>query len=169
MIKLKDLYEEITPKHRIFCDMDGVVADFDSRFEEFSGGIPTYQYEKKYGLDKFWAIIDKEGIEFWSKMPWMPDGKELWDYIKPHKPTLLSAPSRQESSREGKRLWVQEHMPGTELILAYASDKQQYAKNHHILIDDRGTNIYQWTQSGGIGILHTSAESTIKKLKEYGL
>ena len=37
-------------------------------------------------------------------MEWMPDGKELWDYIKDKQPTLLSAPSRNPASRLGKRL-----------------------------------------------------------------
>ena len=37
------------------------------------------------------------------------------------------------------------------------------------LIDDKEENIKQWKAAGGIGILHTSAENTIKELQKLGL
>mgnify|MGYP003845108133 CR=1 FL=1 len=96
----------------------------------------------------------------------MPNGQTLWDYIKQYNPTLLSAPSRQNESRLGKRLWVKNNIPGTKLILANAENKQNYANDKSILIDDRPSNIEQWRASGGVGILHTSASDTIKQLKD---
>ena len=94
---------------------------------------------------------------------------EYWDYIKEYKPILLSSPSRSQTSRLGKRLWVRNNMPGTKLILAQAKDKQNYAQKDRILIDDRPSNIDQWRASGGIGILHISASDTIRQLKDLGL
>jgi hypothetical protein len=102
-------------------------------------------------------------------MDWMPDGKELWDYIKDKQPTLLSAPSRENESRLGKRLWAKNNIPGTKLILASASKKQNYSGRDKILIDDRPDNIEQWRSKGGIGILHTNTQDTIKQLQAYGL
>ena len=102
-------------------------------------------------------------------MPWMPDGKELWDAIKDKKPTILSAPSKSPSSRLGKRLWVQNNISGAPLILAAAEKKKNYARKDAILIDDRISNINDWNNSGGIGILHTSTASTLNKLSKYGL
>jgi len=99
----------------------------------------------------------------------MKDGKQLWDYIKKYEPTLLSAPSRANESRLGKRLWVKNNIPGTKLILTSASTKKNYAKGNRILIDDRPDNIYQWREAGGIGILHVNTEDTIKQLKNIGL
>ena len=99
----------------------------------------------------------------------MSDGKQLWDYIKSYNPSLLSAPSMEESSRSGKRLWVDNEIPGTKLILRSAEQKQEFAKPNAILIDDRPSNIEQWRAKGGIGILHTSANKTIEQLKELGL
>jgi hypothetical protein len=99
----------------------------------------------------------------------MPDGKQLWDYIKPYNPQLLSAPSRDESSKIGKFVWVKRNVPGTKLILRSAERKQEFATPNSILIDDRADNIQRWKDAGGIGIHHTSASDTIQQLKKIGL
>ena len=158
-----------TGEYEIYCDMDGVLCDFDKRFMEFSNGIPPGKYESKFGKKAFWKLISEKGVGYWVGIPWMPDGKQLWNYIKPYNPSLLSAPSMEESSRLGKRLWVRNNIPGTKLILRSAEQKQEFAKPNAILIDDRTSNIEQWRTKGGIGIMHTSANETIKQLKELGL
>tara|TARA_R100001443_G_scaffold28340_1_gene41493 strand:- start:473 stop:994 length:522 start_codon:yes stop_codon:yes gene_type:complete len=173
VIKLKEIYkkviEEIKPtRYTLYCDMDGVLVDFEKRFEDTTGLSPN-AFRDKYGLDKFWKLIDDEGVRFWVGMPWMPDGKQLYDYIKPNLYSLLSSPSWDNSSRLGKRLWVRNNIPGTKLILAARKNKQDYAKENSILIDDLKPTIDEWNAKGGIGILHTSAASTIKQLKELGL
>ncbi|MDA8959248.1 hypothetical protein N9F64_00455 [bacterium] len=155
--------------YEIYSDMDGVLTDFDASFMKASDGILPSEYEKNFGKDGFWKLIDERGVGYWVGMPWMPDGKTYWDYIKKYTPILLSSPSRSQTSRLGKRLWVRNNMPGTKLILAQAKDKQNYAQKNRILIDDRPSNIDQWRASGGIGILHTSASDTIRQLKELGL
>ena len=174
MIKLKEIYnkiiEEIKPqKYTLYCDMDGVLADFEDRFEQYSDGLTTDEYRDEFGISAFWKLINGEGVGFWVGIPWMSDGKELFNYIKPNLFSLLSAPSSENSSRLGKRLWVKNKIPGTKLILRYAKQKQELATPESILIDDRQVNIDQWETAGGIGILHTSADNTISKLKELGL
>jgi hypothetical protein len=99
----------------------------------------------------------------------MSDGKELYNYIKPNLFSLLSAPSSENSSRLGKRLWVRNNIPGTKLILAAAKNKQDYSEEGAILIDDRADTIREWNAGGGIGILHTSTANTIQQLKKLGL
>lgn len=177
-LKLTDVYKQLkeeeaepTSKYTLYCDMDGVLTDFESRFKSLNPEhLTASQYQAKYGIDKFWKFIDGEtGVKFWTGMPWMSDGKELWDYIKDKQPTLLSAPSRENESRLGKRLWVKNNIPGTKLILASASKKQNYSGTNKILIDDRPDNIEQWRSKGGIGILHTNTTDTIKQLQAYGL
>mgnify|MGYP003630063142 FL=1 len=156
--------------YKIFSDMDGVLTDFDESFKKYSKGIAPRDYEKKFGKEKFWELIDGTGkVGFWVGMPWMGDGKQYWDYIKNYDTELLSSPSRSSTSRLGKRLWVKNNMPGIKLTLAQASHKQNYAAPNHILIDDRKSNIDQWISQGGIGILHTSASDTISQLKKLGL
>ena len=155
--------------YEIYSDMDGVLTDFDASFMKASDGILPSEYEKNFGKDGFWELIDGKGVGYWVGMPWMSDGKQYWDYIKEYKPILLSSPSRSQTSRLGKRLWVRNNLPGTKLILAQAKDKQNYAQKNRILIDDRPSNIDQWRASGGVGILHISAADTIRQLKELGL
>jgi hypothetical protein len=163
----KKLNEQQT--YKIFSDMDGVITDFNGRFSKYSDGIPPSEYEKKFGKEKFWELADGGGVAFWVGMPWMSDGKQYWDYIKKYDVELLSSPSRSNTSRLGKRLWVRNNLPGIKLTLAQAAKKQNYAAPNHILIDDRESNIEQWKSQGGIGILHTSAADTINQLKQLGL
>ena len=164
------VFEQIEDmNYEIYSDMDGVLTDFDASFMKASDGILPSEYEKNFGKDGFWELIDGRGVGYWVGMPWMSDGKQYWDYIKEYKPILLSSPSRSQTSRLGKRLWVRNNLPGTKLILAQAKDKQNYAQKNRILIDDRPSNIDQWRASGGIGILHISAADTIRQLKELGL
>jgi FMN phosphatase YigB (HAD superfamily) len=158
---------QIKTDYKIYCDLDGVLADFDRGYQELTG-INTQQANLN-GTESFWEPINKAGAPFWIKLKWMVDGKKLWEYIKKHNPTLLSAPSREESSRMGKRIWVKQKLPETKLILEYAEKKQNHASYNSILIDDRKKNIEQWIAAGGIGIFHTSTEETIKQLKKLGL
>jgi hypothetical protein len=53
------------------------------------------------------------------------------------------------------------------------ADKMRFAKDGrdgrpNLLIDDHSKNIAQFGSAGGIGVLHKSASSTIKQLKEIG-
>jgi hypothetical protein len=164
---IKEIIEE--PKYKIFSDMDGVLTDFDASFKKASDGIAPRDYEKKFGKDKFWELIDGKGVGYWVGMPYMSDGEQYWNYIKDYDVELLSSPSRSSTSRLGKRLWVRNNTPGVKLTLAQAAKKQNYAAPNHILIDDRKSNIDQWIAAGGIGILHTSASDTISQLKKLGL
>ena len=174
--KLTDIYRQLkeeeqaaqVSQYKIYCDMDGVLCDFDRRFEQF-GGMSPKEFESKYGTKKFWELIDKIGTQFWSNIPWMPEGKRLWKYIEKYNPTLLSAPSSDYSSRYGKKLWVKENTPGTKLVLAKRSNKQDYSGKNKILIDDRADTISEWNAAGGIGILFTSTGQTIKELEALGL
>jgi len=157
--KLKEL------KYKIYCDMDGVLVNFNKRFNNLTSSDPT-QYREENGIDKFWEVIDNEGVGFWVGIEWMDDGKMLWEYLKSNfkDVELLSSPSRAENSRLGKRLWVRNHKLGVKLNLEYSRSKHKYAAPNHVLIDDREDIIKDWENKGGIGILHTSAENTIVKL-----
>ena len=153
-------------KYQIYCDLDGVLADFELGYEKLTGVDLKGEF---FSGEDFWKPISKAGVGFWVGLQWMPDGQRLWDYIKPFDPIILSAPSRDKSSRLGKALWVRNKIPGTKLLLRYAKLKQQLATPTSILIDDRADNINQWEAAGGIGILHTSASNTIEQLKKLKL
>jgi len=172
-------------KYTIYCDMDGGLCDFDKRFMEFSNGMSPSKYESEFGKKAFWDLIKEKGEKFWSEMEWKVDekdpeadekdfkktgGKTLWEYIEKYKPIILSAPSFEKSSKDGKEKWINSNLKNVGGIkLVPANEKQKFANPNAILIDDRTSNIQQWRDKGGIGILHTSANETIKQLKKYGL
>ena len=162
--------EKEKPPYKLYCDMDGVLTNFESRFEHFSGMHPQ-EYEKKYGIEQFWHLIDtKIGVRFWAGMPWMPEGEELYNYIKKYKPTILTSPSRNEASKIGKGVWVKRNMSGTPLKFGYKADgKAKFAGPNKILIDDRSDNIAAWKAAGGIGILFKSTEQVKNELSKLGL
>ena len=87
MYKLTDIYKQIKEEettqsqYKIYCDMDGVIADFDKRFEQYAH-MSSREYEAKYGTQAFWDLISKEGVKFWVGIPWMPNGKELWNILR---------------------------------------------------------------------------------------
>lgn len=176
MLKLRELVEQ-NKNHKIYCDMDGVLTDFDRMFYE-TAGITSEEFRKKHPDDApndvlLWETIDKQGgLNFWSHMYWTSDGKMLWEYIKNKNTEILSAPSKTipEHSKLGKKLWCGRFLGKTvPLNLVRASEKQMFAKPHHILIDDMEKNIERWKKAGGIGILHKSAADTISELKSMGL
>ena len=64
-------------------------------------------------------------------MPWMPQGEDLYKHVKKYKPTILTSPSREESSRIGKGVWVKRNMPGTSTCSAASKimrNKDNYSK-----------------------------------------
>ena len=158
--------ESTTEKYKVYCDMDGVLVDFDKGYQDLTGKDIRGSFDS---AEEFWKPIEKAGAAFWIRLKWMPDGKQLWNYLKPHNPELLSAPSREESSKMGKRIWVRNNIPGTKLILRSAERKQELATPNAILIDDRKDNIERWNAAGGIGIYHTTTADTLQQLQKLGL
>lgn len=107
-----------------------------------------------------------------SKLQKLPDADQLWNYVKPYKPSILTATGKPfgPNSRQ-KGLWVKNNLIGYKDVnmVVGSREKAKYAWPDAILIDDRLKSIIPWREKGGIGILHTSAEDTIRQLKKLGL
>lgn len=166
-------------QYQIYQDLDGCLADFDARFEHFSGMNPDEymetairQFGEKIGKQRFWNLIDDQvGVRYWRGMGWMSEGQELWNYIKQFNPIILTAPSRNEVSIIGKKLWVQDNL-GSNIPIEFRQAKQkvEFAGPNKILIDDKESTIMNWKNKGGIGLLYTGdTEDTIRELKKMGL
>jgi len=166
---------EAEQRFKIFLDMDGVLCDFERAMKVIDLGLFV---QHKIDNSKSWGMIGNAGVEYWSDMPWTPDGKLLWSKLKSLKPTILSSTPRLErgvvhqNAKEGKRIWLQRElgndMAKRAMIVPYKKLKQKYSGKRNILIDDFRSNIEDWENKGGIGILHKDALTTIKKLKELG-
>jgi hypothetical protein len=171
----------------IFCDMDGVLVDFDKGYKELTG-VTTHHADSQ-GRNEFWKLYrdnlknkDIPEKSYWANLDWMPDGKQLWNYIKEYNPYVLTAPSvnfdlpfeeryklENNESMQGKTEWVQRLPNMKKLYFRSAQRKADFAGPGKILIDDRKDTIDSWNANGGIGILHTSTANTIKQLQDLGL
>ena len=177
---------DFVPKYQIYCDMDGVLTDFEKRFVTLlrKEGPKYYSkatiaqvtrpkhFDKLEGTEEFWKFIDQYiGLEFWSEMPWMPQGQILWNFIQPYGPKLLTSPSEDNTSRLGKRLWVRNHLtPAPEVIFRFGDAKSDFANENSILIDDKPSNLVAFAAKGGIAIECKDGDvsSVINKLIKLG-
>ncbi len=148
----------------IFCDLDGVLVDFEGGFLRNHGFAHNSVPE---GV--MWKYI-MEHERHWHELPMMHDGQVLWDFIKDRNPTILTGCPRSGFSHAdiGKRYWVEEMLaPKPPVITCRSKDKQLHMiAPGDVLIDDMKKNIDRWIAAGGIGILHTSAESSIAQLEK---
>ena len=154
----------------IYLDMDGVIADFDKRYEELFK-ITTKESER----DKKWVQFFDKFIQdrHFATLDLMPEAIELMDYLKGTgiPITILSSTSsdkRDPLIRPQKMEWLSKHKIDFPVILVPGAHlKKDYATPNCILIDDTAKNIDGWRREGGIGILHTDAMTTIGILKMY--
>ncbi len=164
---------------RVYCDMDGVLCNFESAASKVVG-MPMSQWALE-PRKKFKTIRDKwrpimQTKNFWSTLPWAPGGQRLWSFLRKHDPHILSAYVEQTTDPNcipGKAKWARTRlgMSGNKVNLVKRREKQNFAKVGGvpcILIDDYIKNISQFRSRGGIGIHHTSTSNTISELRKLG-
>jgi len=162
--------EEMSKKQwKIYCDMDGVVANFDALFLQMFGTSPEL-FKMTLGEAKFWEhIYSFRG--FFAKIPAYKGAGDFFAEllrITPHV-MLLTAPSRTnfELCKSQKLEWIRNEMPkvnGYPPMVIFEKNKYIYACPNSILIDDYGKKIGKWIEAGGIGIKHKNFEQTLQKL-----
>ena len=159
----------------LYVDLDGVLCDFVKGVQKLFPEYTEHQYEASSTFRKeMWNKVKehaKQGGELWKDLDPMPDAHQLWNYIKPHDPVILTATGTGVATAGlQKKHWVKRYLGNNPVILVPAAkDKQRYAAKNHVLIDDKRKAIDPWVAAGGIGILHTSAVNTINELKRLGL
>ncbi len=124
---------------------------------------------------------------FWADLPWMPGGKELWAFIAPYKPYILTSPM-QKGSEYGKTMWIGDgkkigNLKPTPEKVFMSHEKYKWAVNEdgsfNVLIDDWDKNLGPWsTHTGGkkggpyskyaVQCVNGNYQAAIAKLKELG-
>ena len=153
----------------IYCDMDGVIADFQKFTSEHLG--------KKF-KDDYWGELPDD---MFFQLPKMPDADQLWNFIKKYDPLILTAHPRpgrgpiSDRAASDKVKWMKKNFnwPSSKIYPVLRANKANFAKDGrdgrpNLLIDDHPKNVQEFRKRGGIGIIHTSAANTIKQLKEMG-
>lgn len=147
----------------IFCDLDGVLADFTTRAADLFGAdkhvacalmLNGSTLHDALGVPKgkFWGKIGKQGVDFWSGMDWTRDGRAIWGGLQSLGPVeILSSPSPREDCRTGKLAWVSWQIGDVPVTLR--KDKHALAGVGRVLVDDTDKKIDAWRDAGGVGVL----------------
>ncbi|HCC45368.1 MAG TPA: hypothetical protein DEQ32_13270 [Gammaproteobacteria bacterium] len=147
------------------ADADSISADQLEKFSSNRSPVRTAAIKYMY------ARLDND-VEFWANLPWMPNGRNLWNTIKKYQPHILTHPMG-VGSEEGKERWIQKNLSPVPEEIYMSGQKYKWATKDgakNILIDDFSTNIEPWKKHGGIGI-HYEDENiaeAIEKLQELG-
>jgi len=163
----------------IYLDMDGVLADFDRGVAELCNLQVTPQGKKRDAAadDRMWAAIREVG-HFYDKLELMPGAKEMFDRIRAKYgdrcEILTGIPKEKRgipTAGEDKKNWMKRMLSDTIRVnIVYREQKPDFCKGKGcVLIDDLEGNIRDWEGMGGTGILHVSAENTLKELEKRGL
>jgi len=137
-------------KFILFCDLDGVLADFEQGFfNKFK------KYPDQLNTTLLWSTINKSKT-FFDTLPWMPKGRQLWYRIKQYNPIILTGiPRGSKSAVEQKIKWCQRELGSDiQVITCATKDKPNYCLTGSILIDDQLHNLKSWNEKGGKFILY---------------
>jgi hypothetical protein len=168
----------INTKYHFYLDMDGVIADFDSRFKEYTGYYPK-EYQEKFSKKEFFKEINKGGHEFWSEMPWTPFGHKIWNKLKDLNVSILTSPGEFHQAKEGKLEWVKKHLGDVKVDFKLSGQKhtilddrsipdisETEERMYHVLIDDHYSNLIPWDEAGGksIKVTYNNTSAVIKDI-----
>ena len=151
---------------QLFCDLDGVLADFDGHYERVFGLRPT-----KEGGQVDWRKMAAHG-DFFAGISPLPDAAKLWSRIERHNPIILTGipggivPEAAQNKHDWVRRYVSKEV---EVRCCKVRQKYLHAEVGDVLIDDRERYALWWTDVGGIWITHNSAAETIAVLDGMGL
>jgi len=163
---------------KIYMDQDGVAADFEGFATLVLGEDFSKQLSHHEGTAcKAWTLLTEMNV--FAQLKPMPDFHVLYDYV-------IGLPSIEgvewctkvprnfspEKNAADKKSWTLDY-PGIP-VFNYVTRMRDKAYKFaigpdgepNILIDDYAKNCVKFREEGGIAIQHTSAESTIKQLKE---
>ena len=152
---------------QIFLDQDGVLADFESGLTKAVGykvdvtsPIDVYDIEKrKLTAQRLFRNLDP-----------LPDAWKLVDYCMNsgiHTEILTAAGTVNRTLVIKDKIdWIRRYVHPHWIVIPTFSGTQKaaFAHKNAVLVDDRQRNIDYWVEAGGIGILHKTADETIKQL-----
>lgn len=106
--------------------------------------------------------------DFFGKLPWMQGGGELWNFIAPLCPEILSGSPSGSWAEPQKRKWCTEQLclPEESVHIVDPSDKDLFSRAGAVLVDDWEEHRAPWEARGGTFIHYRSAKEAIALL--YG-
>lgn len=158
----------------IYLDMDGVLVDLDAEVYNRTG----YKFGELTPKE-MWKLLNDVAPDLFFTAKKMHDADDLvykvMEYAKKfnYEVGILTALPMQKSfvnAKADKIKWLQKHYPQllkNFKVGPFAKNKKDHAKIGDILIDDLEKNIIDWNNVGGIGVLHKSADETLKNIEGF--
>jgi FMN phosphatase YigB (HAD superfamily) len=161
----------------IFCDMDGVLCDFEAGYKAITGRTPadvrTDSDRKLYSM--YWdTFLDAEGF---ARLPWhRAGGIVLADRLKrldsKHFNVCVLSSSggfhRQREVAKQKMQWLADHdIYFPVVIVPGRKYKAGFARPNSLLIDDTLDVITDFEYAGGQAIHHNNWFDTSEKLDRF--
>lgn len=163
------LYRLIESRNNIiiYCDLDGVLVDLERGVREQLGmDKPMSRLQMMRSLAQMRRSGTVDLVAFFGALPWTKDGKDLWNFIEPYNPIILTGGADEANEiGAGKNLWCEKNLGISTNRIIHESQKDKYAGPGKILIDDYDRNSNAFTAAGGIGIIHTDSTNTLNQLK----
>lgn len=157
--------------NKIYIDLDGVLADFDSAMKTACGG-------ERLDNDAMWAVL-REIPHFYRHLALLPDAVELFSCLferygnRVEILTGLPKPFGElATAATDKRDWVNEFLSPAVKVNTVSSQREKLlfcTGENDLLIDDFKSNIKRWTREGGTGIRCRNCRDVIAQLKEMGV
>ena len=157
--------------------MDGVIADFNSRYRQMFGILPLEARDKKEGLfSKQWNTF--VASRQFTTLDKMPDADELINFLKSvnemknYRVAILSSTGgfdRHNTIQIQKRIWL-ESKAAADWPMVFVPGrrfKKGYADKYSLLIDDTYDVIESFDKAGGKAVWHKDAASTIEQVKQW--
>jgi len=148
---------------QVFCDLDGVLADFDRGVAERTGKKPGEFRRRR----KMWRrLAPPNTSDFFGELPWMSDGAQLWNFLAPLSPKILSGSPSGDWAEPQKRRWCMEQLklPDERVHIVDPCDKAKFSHPGAVLVDDWLAHRPLWEARGGIFVHYTSAQRSIALL-----
>lgn len=161
----------------IYCDMDGVLTNFNGRYEMLFGQPPSVvaRNRKEGEYSKYWNTFI-ESKQFATLDP-LDDAGELINFlksvevVKAARVSILSSSGgfdKHNSVTSQKGTWLDNHsISWPRVIVPGRRFKAGYADKYSLLIDDTLDVIEAFRARGGSAIHHKDAKTTIEQVKVW--
>lgn len=158
---------------KIYLDMDGVLTNFEKRYDELFGVRPSEQIER---TQHFWKYFDQfiEGGNF-RTLEKHPHADTLLKFVEGMRVpveilTSSGGEKHHERVSEDKIAWLCNNgIPYKANIVAGGSKKALHANPWHILVDDTPHVVDKYRAAGGTAILHYDIDVTLRELSRLHL
>lgn len=151
--------------HRIYLDVDGVLADFAGAALAAHGKpradrntLASWDIAGHCGVseDSFWAPL--ESSHFWQSLDLLPQAHDVVRYCEgfagPEGVCLLTSPRLCGGAYAGRLNWIRHHFPRFLHRHLMGPAKQFAAGQGFVLIDDNEPNVEAFRRAGGWAILY---------------